>query len=151
MLISYGMFVLCVKEKCWLHLCLLPLPWITPVSLLECWLSFLSESCFEGKWKETLLSYPGFVTLWKSLENSMFFSFFSGNVWKLLETTGFWMIPLPGKYLSPKVKNFNFMKKLFPQLSTCCFTYCLDLYSLFLLFNDNWTSKTTEFSVVLQT
>ena len=72
----------------------------------------------------------------KHLNLGWFGIFFSGKVWKMH---------------CLKVKNFNFKKKLFPQLSTCCFTYYLDLYSLFLSFNDNWTSKTTEFSVVLQT
>ena len=85
----------------------------------------------------------GFVTLWKSLENSLFFHFF----WKSLETSGniwiwddfeFSFLEKSGKCLCPKVKNFNFKKKLFPQLSTCRFTYCLDLYSLFLSFNDNF-------------
>ena len=98
--------------------------------------------------------FPGFVTLWKSLENSMFFHIF----WKILETSGniwiwddfeFSFLEKPGKCLCPEVKNFDFKKKLFSQHSTCCFTYCLDLYPLFLSLNDNWTSKTTEFSVVL--
>ena len=99
--------------------------------------------------------YSGFVTLWKSPENSMLFHIF----WKNLETyENIWIwddfefsfLEKSGKCLFPKPRNFNFKKKLFPQLLTSCFTYCLDLYSLFLSLNDNWTSKTTENSVVLQ-
>ena len=81
----------------------------------------------------------GFVTLWKSLENSMFFNFFqksqgtSGNIW-ILDDFEFSFLEKSGKCLSPKVRNFDFNKKLFPQLSTYCFTYWLDLYSLFLSF-----------------
>ena len=80
------------------------------------------------------------TTLWKI----PCFFIFSGKVWKRLETSGFGMIFnfLFWKSLEfcPKVKNFNFnfKKKLFPQLFLCCFTYCLDLYSLFLSFNDNF-------------
>ena len=95
----------------------------------------------------TFVFSTGFEPHWKSLENSLFFHFF----WKSLETSGkiwiwddfeFSFLENSGKCLCLNGKNFSFKKKLFPQPWTC-FTYCLDLYSLFLSINGNCTSKTT--------
>ena len=119
-----------------------PLTWNSIPSALRNVESFVEFKSLVKKLETIKLPLRGFVTLWKSMENSMLFHFFwknleaSGNIW-IWDDFELSFLKKSGKCLCPKVKHFNFKEKLFPQLSTCCFTCCSDLYPLFLSFNDN--------------